>query len=470
MRQIKFPGFLKLAFLKRRGGGGSNYTSIPASRKRKFIESSRFFLLSVTSAFILTSIFIALPKTELLSDSIPFDLNVKEKSYWKRSYTLEVEIKNEDKKFAEKKLNETKDILHKRLRDYGVEEVRITDFVPEEVDVTEETAEGEAVEPQVSKRYIKVTVQSAKDQLSVESLIRNRTYIRLMLPKEGAFDNPEDQFAQLLPDNYTPTQFTRHDFRNVLIKALPTTTGETAYFAVYKVAPLSRSAWGDFLEENAGQTIGIAVDGLVYPYDVPFEFGQDLSLSAAQGTATRPDFAPGIAQTKEQAEISDLLYNSGVIPLRYSVTEQKDQKVEAYSIEYEEAALSILAGLIAVIIFSYLRYKERHESVVRYAFTLLLIYSFWLAILKFFNTPVDLFMLALDGMILIPLVKILTFRGRNQYRIEIGLLLILFVARMFTDGYAHLAADSLLKLSVAAIILIPLTNYYLNNMKKVLFK
>ena len=51
------------------------------------------FLLTLLSAIFITSILIALPLTEKISDKVTFNLNTKDSKYWSKEYNLVLDTK-----------------------------------------------------------------------------------------------------------------------------------------------------------------------------------------------------------------------------------------------------------------------------------------------------------------------------------------------------------------------------------------
>lgn len=325
--------------------------------------------LSLITTIMLASALIAMPYTEKISSKLQYDLNLKENSYKARRYTVELDLTNEDPDKVEQKIVRTKDIIMKRLLDYGVESVSITeanDTDPSDDITAEVSNEGIPVETtglqddtsgdKEQKRYLDIQVDTSKDIDIISQIIRSRSFIRIVTPKEDVdFNNPDDQIAQYLPDNYNDTKFTRYSFRNIAIKELPTSTGGTAYFGIYKVNPTDKGDFLDLLDKYAGQRIGIEIDGFVSPTLVPSQFDR----GAQTNRSVNPEFAPVVGQNRSEAQIADILLNSGVIPLQYSVTDEVDLASSVIKPDYPTALFAILAGVIATIGFIGFRNRKR---------------------------------------------------------------------------------------------------------------
>ncbi|MCA9376720.1 hypothetical protein H6763_02565 [Candidatus Nomurabacteria bacterium] len=436
--------------------------------------------LSLITTIMLASALIAMPYTEKISSKLQYDLNLKENSYKARRYTVELDLTNEDPDKVEQKIVRTKDIIMKRLLDYGVESVSITeanDTDPSDDITAEVSNEGIPVETtglqddtsgdKEQKRYLDIQVDTSKDIDIISQIIRSRSFIRIVTPKEDVdFNNPDDQIAQYLPDNYNDTKFTRYSFRNIAIKELPTSTGGTAYFGIYKVNPTDKGDFLDLLDKYAGQRIGIEIDGFVSPTLVPSQFDR----GAQTNRSVNPEFAPVVGQNRSEAQIADILLNSGVIPLQYSVTDEVDLASSVIKPDYPTALFAILAGVIATIGFIGFRNRKEQEETVIFFLSAIGTLSVWITYLKFFYLPVDLDVMILTGFILIYLVKLFTYRRKGTFELEIVVLATSIMFVWLTGGYTDLLAKAVLEVALFALIIVNMMGYYINNIRRYLLK
>ena len=271
--------------------------------KKLNIKWGNFFnyvTLIILSSIILLIILIALPLTEKLTDIAAFDLNIAD-NYWSKEYILDID--SEDSK----EINQTRNILFKRLNDYGVEEVSIY------------KEDGN----------LRVVVTTTLSQMYVEELIRNPYQFKIVTRKEDVnFDDEEDPYAQYMGENYNETEFDYSTFRNIYITQLPNTSGEDSFFGLAKPWVTKSKAFTDFLNSNLNQYIGIDIDGFVTP----------MYLSESNV------FAIPLSADKTSVKPIDILYNSGHIPTSYTISEQTDLESREMNISYIEISIAIFAN------------------------------------------------------------------------------------------------------------------------------
>lgn len=405
-----------------------------------------FLVLTVLTAGVITSLLISLPSIDkYLATS--FDLSLKDSTYWKQEYLLDLEIQDKDILEKDRKIEETRNILFSRLNKYRVEEISI-----ENIPVEEKT-----------KGKLKITVQSSKDLEMVERLLGNRFYVRILTPKDSLdFYSEENQYDALFDTNYNKTEFTLHRFRNVYITQLPTSTEEESYFAVFKINVQNTNAWEQFLTDNAAQIVGVGIDSFVTPVQV--------EIPQQQGTATggtisqAPTFAIQIQGGKKDAEIMDILYNSGVIPLAYTISQTTELEPHTLSISYIQASLVFIFVLGAVSIYLYL--KDNKAPIIKFLIVSTITFSIWISVLKTYDIPVDSFIAILSTTTSILIIKTLVVRPKLDRYVN-GIVLFISVLS-FILGFAYMKEFALNILSL--LVITNLINYlyeiYLVNLKR----
>src|SRR5690606_38908223 len=148
----------------------------------------------IVTTILICAIFITIPRADKALGLGEYNLVTKDSRYWKRTYTLEVQIPSKDLDSKRLKIEETKNILQKRLNSFGVEEVKIQNgSIPENPSTTiDDTTKSE----DTTVEYIQITVQTTEAQGAVEALIYNRNYIRIVIPKEDVnFNDPDNPLA-----------------------------------------------------------------------------------------------------------------------------------------------------------------------------------------------------------------------------------------------------------------------------------
>lgn len=462
----------------------SRRTQLPSlDRSHTSVVFGLLFAILVTSMLI-SAILIALPKTERWIPDNRFDLNVKEDQYWSKSFTLELKVKEADKDQTTEKVELTKGVIQRRLDRYKVEQIEIRNLeeynsdesgeqpedLTELVGAVEQKAEEESVQGASDendspiKKYIQIDITGSPDQANVTRLIGSRHYLKIMTAKPEA-SNTDDQLAPYLPDNYERTEFTRRSFRNVEIKQLPTLDGSEAYFAIYKAWPQNAIAWRSFLGENAGKTIGIAIDGFVTPYDVPIEFDPDL-----KNPQQNPVFAPGVTQDAEEAKILDILYNSGVIPLEYAIIDSKDIDTTPYDLNSIEVSAAFILAVIVVMAYTYFRNREDGGRNLLFMLTSVSVFAIYVALLKMTSTPIDLPILLLEGLTIILLAKVLSYRTRSILLIDLPIIMFFALLSLYGSGYIAIYGMQMVVISLAIVVIVPILDTYIDKMRNLLLK
>ncbi len=327
------------------------------------------------SALLLATLFFALPKTEnlLFNRDDSFNLNKKEDQYWKKEFTLELDISPKDRALKKQQINKTKDILYKRLKKVGVEEIQII-----------EKEMGDNPE----KAHLKVLIQTSKDEGLVYQLISSTGHVKIMTPKpeeESEEEEEENPLKLYLEENYDETEWKGEKFRTILINDLQTSEGQKSFFAIFKPKFTTKGDFTKFLESHKNETIGVYIAGFVRPILV-----QDQSIKV---------FAIPLTEDKGEAQLYDIIFNTGTIPVDFRIIEENELETEIYNINHTQAMLAILASIISLLAFLYQREKENKTKILQLAFSLLLIFSISFTILKIWQVPVDLFLLIPAGIL-----------------------------------------------------------------------
>ena len=166
-----------------------------------------YFISVVISATILALILISLPLTEKVSSSASYDLVNKNSIYWSKEYILELNTSQSSN--IQKDIAELKSVLQKRLKQFDVEQSLITSYQEND------------------KYYLKVEIQTSKEQELVEQIIKNPFIINIVTKRDDVnYEDTENPLIPYLEENYNKTEFTRKDFRTVYITKLKNTSGD----------------------------------------------------------------------------------------------------------------------------------------------------------------------------------------------------------------------------------------------------
>lgn len=390
-----------------------------------------YLLLLFLTFFILLTTLIALPLTETISSNTTYDLRTKNDLYWAKEYTLELV------KAQPSDVEKVKSILFRRLEKLGVEKVSMYSFSEND------------------KEYITVQVQTSIAQIHVEEMIRSIFQVRVVTRNpEIDFENPETPYVIYFEDSYLPTEFTRESFRNVYITNLKNASNEYSYFALFKAWPWN-TQWNEFLSNNKGVEMGVSIDGFVTPVTVP---------------STEPIlFAVSISTSEtREAELISILYNSGVMPVSYSITEQREIPLENTEVDYIKLILGVM--IATVVIYAYLLFIEKINKriLLTCALTTLITISTWIAYLKIASIPVDISLLAIEILVMIALLRMTVENTESKIIVNILLVLVAALTILFGSGYVRIFASNLFILLIIGYISEMMARVYIDKVRKLL--
>ncbi len=391
-------------------------------------------VILLTSA-ILVSILIALPLTERISSNVTYDLNTKKDLYWAKEYTLEIDNFNSENR--EKEIDKIMSVIFKRVSRVGVEKIDMSRF-----------AEND-------KEYISVLIQASQPQEYIDELVRNPFIINVVDRKEDVnFEDPENPYAIYLSENYNETEYSRNSFRNIYITQLKNSSNEYSYFALFKTWPWN-TKWSTYLSDNAGREVGVSIDGFVTPVQIP---------------AVEPYvFALPISTTeKKEAELITILYNSGVVPVTYTVIDQQEKPVENIEVDYVKIIEGVIVAVLAIYAYLYFVNKTDRKVLLVGALTSLLTISLWIAYLKISALPIDTFILTIEVIMMIALLRITTENTESRIIVNVLLALIASIVAILGTGYGKILASHLFFLLILGNISEQIALFYTYKVRKLL--
>jgi hypothetical protein len=457
MAKVKKSRFKKLLPKKKQSKGNfisSKIKKIKKSALNKFLKDSfrYLFMLAVTIAFAVLA-FITLPQTERVFPDATFDLV--EKEYISKSYILELRIQKKDEAKIDQKIRQTSRIISKRLYKSGAQQVAVTGYRAEEPKADDE---------QYIYRYIQVKVNASISEEFLDQLVSTRSYLRFYTAKEDAvFDDEENPYAQYMVTNYDPTRLTRHSFRSVFFTEIKDQNGEPVYSALFKNYPFNTD-FENFISDNAGKTIGFGVDQFITPIEIPFEYSKEYREAVGQNQF---QFSINLTSDKSVAELQSVLFNSGVIPLEYLVSDQTVLETTKQNVSHLSLALTYFAIVVGLALFNIYVVKKDKSKVAINLFSLLMTFALYVGYLKFFLIPVDLSLLYVTSMLFVLVTYINTLKtfDNNDYLI---VLLILFITWITSFGLIKELSLSVLTLLTLYVVVKDLIRLYFINMKKFL--
>ncbi len=411
-------------------------------RKKPKLAINKFFkslLLIIVGALFITTILIALPLTEKVSDKVSFNLNTKDKQYWSKEYILS--IGTTDKR----ELQKVKQIIFKRLRNFGVE--RVTIF-------------NEAVSESDSE--LKVIINSTKDQALVHQLVSRQYAFTIVTRKEDVnFDDPENPYAIIMKDNYEDTEWNYEDFRTVYIpkNKLRTDSGDYQYFAIFKPWPNKQNDLTKFLTEHKGELMGVDIDSFVQPFRV-----QEIQ----EGSMAQETITMGINEdTEEGAKATSLLFNSGHI--KHSLTPKEEKLIDSdiISLDYVKVSIALTISLLTAYIYMAIFKYSSKRQLLQAFFTTVLTLSMYLAYLKLTFIPVDTFLLAIQFIIMMIFVKAVSDNQDSELFLTVTSILVFIFIALLGSGFMPLFAQGMIALIALSKVSSLLTGWYIDNVKEI---
>jgi len=384
------------------------------------------FVILISSVFVAT-ILIALPLTERYLNNTPYNLNTKDSSYWSKEYILSIDSKEQ------KDIQKTRDVLFKRLKNLGVEQMSVIQ-------------KGD---------NIMVTITTSNEKELTEQLIKNRFAVEIVTRKDDVnYEDPEDPYAYLLATNYNSTDWNRDDFRNVYITKLQNSTGSESYFAIFKLWPAKSVEFNKFLTQYEGQTVGVSTDGFVSPVQVP--------------TGANKLFAPPVStEDPQEVNIIDILYNSGSIPANISLTSEKDMTPNIPQTDYIMVSILIFAGFLISYLYLSIS-KNASSSVLMKSFlATMLTISIYLTILKLLQIPVDTFLLPIEAILTMILIRVISENKDSVVYIDIILFGVLAILIFLGFGYVSIVARNMILLLALSKITLLLSGWYIYKVRKI---
>lgn len=391
-----------------------------------------YVLIILVSAAIISSLLIALPLTEKLSDKVSFNLITKDSSYWSKEYILKLQTTDK------KEINKTKEILFKRLRNYGVERVSIV-----QTESTDNTTSS-----------LRIVVNSSKDESLVGQLISNRFNYEIMTRKSDVdFDDEENPYAYIFSTNYDSTEWNYEDFRNIYITQLRNSEGNYSYFAIFKQWPKQEKDFLQFLKQYEEQYIGVSIDGYVSPFNV--QKGTDIFALSLYTSG------------EEEASVTSILYNSGHIPVEYKLDSENSINPQIISVDYIRVTIGFAISIITAYLYLLIFKHSSKKILLRSFFSTILTLATYLTILKLYNIPVDTFLLTLEAIMISIIIKIVIDNKDSELYILISLLLIFGIVLFLGVGFMTVLAKDMIFLVILSKVCLLISEWYINKVKKI---
>lgn len=396
-----------------------------------------YLVLIILSSLILVNILIALPLTEKLTDIVAFDLNISQ-DYWSKEYFLDLESNDIND------IQKTRNVISKRLNQYGVEEFSI--YLINDEDNTKVDEEENIID-----NDLHIIVKTTQPQIYVEELIRNPYQISIVTRKsEVDFNNEEDPYAQYMGSNYDSTEYDNSIFRNIHMALLPDSNGTDSYFGLAKVWIGKKASFTNFLKEYNNQYIGIEIDGFVTPMYISETNIFAIPLSADETTI----------------KAIDILYNSGNIPTSYTISSQEDLDTEVLELNYIEISIALFVIIVGVYLYLYISKLYSRQTLTLSLISTLLSIATILTIAKITYVPLNPVILLIEAILVIVLTRAVVNNWESRYLITSSVFTISVIFNLIGIGYTKMLAKELITASLLVLLIAIFTKYFVNKIKR----
>lgn len=399
----------------------------------------KYILLILVTAVIITLTLIALPLTERISEKVTFNLNTKDSKYWSKEYVATVGTTDK------KELQIVKEIIYRRLRNFGVERVSIS---------TE--TDNDAFS------RMRIIVNTTKDEKLVSQLATSRHSYKIVTRKEDVdFNKEDDPYVVIFGNNYDPTDWDYSDFRTVYIpkSKFRTSDGSYRYFAVFKPWPNKQSEFTKFLKQHEFEYMGVEIDFFVTPFEV-----QEIP----EGTAAQQTITVGVyAESEDEAKATSLLYNSGHIEANFNNESETDRDPDIISLDYVKISIGLAISLITAYIYLALFKYSSTQNLIKSFFATGLTLVIYLAYLKLTHIPVDTFLLAIQFVLIMIFIRAVAENKDSELFLIVGTIIVLGIVVLLGSGFMVVFAQGMIALIALSKVSMLLSNWYIDNVKKV---
>ncbi len=395
---------------------------IPQDKRilQNVLKQTLFILSSIGFSFLLATLLIGAPHTELLLGKVGldnrYDLSIAQ--YYTKEYEIKVEFTPSIRNIYEE--IRLKRDLQKRLEGFLIKNISISTLKS----TTKDNKKTDTIQ---------LIVTTNMPESTLDQLITTSGYYIFMKPKPNLENDKDKEFKQMFPSNYDKTEFDSNKMRSFTIRKLPSNLGKDAYFGMLKPKFKYKKTYEQFLRENADKKLGLKMGAYVRQVTIPPINNQ---------TGRQDPVMLGLSFNKDDALIYKKIY--GKYPSYFDYTVEKNKKLNFIpkdQIQYEQLVLAIVAAILTITLYNYLQKKdiEMYKTVV-YIFTL----SSWISYLKIFAKPTDLSNLLIESILLFLIIEAIFVKQRLKERIWLNtILLFLFITTIFTGNTHNISADML---------------------------
>jgi uncharacterized membrane protein YGL010W len=156
------------------------------------------------------------------------------------------------------------------------------------------------------------------------------------------------------------------------------------------------------------------------------------------------------------------LYNSGNIPLNYTLSNEKNLEVDSYNIDYIELSIVLFVSIIEIYLYTYFTGIYDKEEILRTLFAVLLSLALFLTYLKITYMPIHIFILLIDAVVLIMLTNLLKQNKESRVTLLTGAFVIGIIFKYLGIGYLKILGEHFMMLSVISSLSVLIGDYYIN--------
>lgn len=154
------------------------------------------------------------------------------------------------------------------------------------------------------------------------------------------------------------------------------------------------------------------------------------------------------------------------MPLNYTTLSEKDILIQSPEIDYIKLTEGILVAIIFIYIYLLLIEKTPKDILLRSGISSIITVAVWISYLKISDTPVDIFLLALEVITIVAVIRIITENVESRMIVTVLIALISSLCILLGSGYVKLFANDLLILMILGNLSLSISTFYLLNVKK----
>jgi len=154
------------------------------------------------------------------------------------------------------------------------------------------------------------------------------------------------------------------------------------------------------------------------------------------------------------------------MPISYTAVDEKEVAIDIAEIDYIKLTEGILVAIVLIYLYLLIINKTPKDTLLLSGVSTVLTISSWIAYLKISETPTDIFILALEVITVVAMIRLITENIESRMIVTVLLALISSVSILMGSGYIKIFAYDLLILIILSNISLYVSKYYLDNVRK----